>query len=58
VDSNFGSAWGGWCSIDPPWPYWLGLWKNARKGWMGMMFYSHTGFELGDGSNIRLWDDV
>jgi hypothetical protein len=51
VDSKFGSSWGGWCSFDPPEPYGLGLWKNIRRG--SRMFFSHTRFELGDGSKIR-----
>jgi hypothetical protein len=32
VDSKFGSSWGGWCSIDPPGPYGVGLWKNTKEG--------------------------
>jgi hypothetical protein len=56
MDSKFGSSWGGWCSIDPPGPYVVGLWKNIKRGWR--MFYSYTRFELGDESKLRFWHDV
>jgi hypothetical protein len=56
VDTKFGSAWGGWCSIDPPGMHGVGLRKNIRKGWR--LFCSHTKLELRDGSKIKFWDDV
>lgn len=34
----------------------VGLWKNIRRGWG--KFCSHTKFEVGDGSNVRLWHDL
>jgi len=56
VDAKFGSAWGEWCSIDPPGSHGVGLWKYIKKGWS--LFCRHTRFELGDGSKIKFWDDV
>jgi hypothetical protein len=56
VDAKFGSARGGWCSIDPLGSHGVGLWKNIRKGWSS--FCSHAIFELRDGSKIKFWDDV
>ena len=44
---------GGRCSFDPPRSHKVGLWKNIRRGWR--LFFSHTRFELRDGSNIRFW---
>jgi hypothetical protein len=46
VDAKFGSACGGWCSIDPP----VSLWNN--KGVGGVCFVAIS-FELGDGYKIR-----
>jgi hypothetical protein len=54
VDAKFGSAWGGWCSIDLPGAHGVGLWKNIRVGGG----CSHTRFELGNESKIKFWDDV
>jgi hypothetical protein len=51
VDSKYESSWGGQCSSEPVGAYGMGLWKNIRKG-CGK-FYSHTRFEVGDGSNVR-----
>jgi hypothetical protein len=56
VDTKFGCAWGGWCSIDPFGTHGVGLGKNIRKGWR--LFCSHTKLELGDGCKIKFWDDV
>jgi hypothetical protein len=56
VDTKFGSAWGGWSSIDLPMPQGVGLWKNIRMGWR--LFFRHTSFEMGDGFKIKFWDDV
>jgi hypothetical protein len=56
MDAKFGSEWGGWFSIDTSRPHGVGLWKNIRKGWR--LFFSHVKFDLGDGANIRFWDDV
>jgi len=39
-----------------PRPYGVGLRKNIKRGWR--MFSSHTRFELGDSSKIRIWHDV
>jgi hypothetical protein len=48
VDTKFRSSWGGWCSNEPLGTYGVGLWKYTRGGWE--KFYSHTRFEVGDGS--------
>jgi hypothetical protein len=56
VDAKFGSAWDGWYSFDPSGSHGLGLWKNIRRGCSSV--FSHTRFELGDGSRIRFWEDV
>jgi hypothetical protein len=51
VDAKYGRSWGGWCSIEPPRPFGVGLWKNIRRGWG--MFSSYTRFKLGDSLKIR-----
>jgi hypothetical protein len=56
VDAKYGGVWDGWCSLDPPRSYGLGLWKNIRKGWS--LFCCHTRFILGHESRIRFWHDV
>lgn len=56
MDFKFGSSWDGWCSNEPPKPHGVGLWKNIRRSWK--MIFSHTRFEMGDGSKIRFWHDV
>jgi hypothetical protein len=53
VDSKYGNASGGWCSSEPIREYRVGLWKNIRSSWR--KFCSHTRFEMGDGSKVRLW---
>jgi hypothetical protein len=56
VDAKFGSMRGGWCSRVPSGPHGVGLWKNIRRGWS--VLFSHTRFELGNGSKISFWDDL
>ena len=48
MNSTFGSSWGGWCSSEPIGGYGVGLWKNIRR--CLRMFWSHTRFKVGDGS--------
>jgi hypothetical protein len=36
--------------------YGVSLWKNIRRGWE--RFCSHTKFEVGDGSKVRLCHDL
>jgi hypothetical protein len=56
VDAKIGSVGGGWCPLAPTGLHGVGLWKNIRKGWN--LFFSHTRFELGDGSKIIFLNDV
>jgi hypothetical protein len=56
VDSKFSSSWGGWCSNEPLGMYRVDLWNNIRKGWR--KFSTHTKFDVGDGSKVRLWHDL
>ena len=56
MDLNLVVLGAGGILLIPPGSYVVGLWKNIMRCWR--MFYSHTKFELGDCSKIRLWDDV
>jgi hypothetical protein len=56
VDAKFGSLQAGWCSLDPPGSYGVGLWKFIRKGWS--LFRRHTKLIVGNGSRISFWDDL
>jgi hypothetical protein len=53
---KYGSLGGGWMSKMPSGPYGIGLWKFIRDGWD--KFSRFLKFEVGDGSQIRFWDDV
>lgn len=56
VDSEFGSLWGEWCSNEPASSYEVGVWKNIKKSWR--IYSSPTRFDVGDGINVRFWDDL
>jgi len=56
VDSNFGSLWGGWCSLEPVGAFGVGLWKNIRIGWE--TFSGFIRFEVGDGVRTKFWNDL
>jgi hypothetical protein len=47
---------GNFCSSEPVGAYGVGLWKNIRRGWG--KFYSHTRFEVRDGSKVGFWHDL
>jgi hypothetical protein len=55
VDYNFGSLWGGRCSIEPLGTHGMDLWKNIRRVWGN--FSSHIRFEVGNGSKVCFWHD-
>jgi hypothetical protein len=52
---NF-AVWGWVGSNEPLGSYGVGIWKNIRKYWG--MFSSHTRFEVGDDTNVRMWHDL
>jgi hypothetical protein len=56
VDSKYGNELGEWCSNEAHGAHLVGFWKIIRRGLGGVS--SHTRFEVGDGSKIRLWYDV
>jgi hypothetical protein len=56
VIEKYGSLGGGWMSKMPSGLYGIGLWKFIRDGWD--KFSRFLKFEVGDGSQIRFWDDV
>jgi hypothetical protein len=51
----YGNLWGRWCFNEVHGSYGVSLWKCIRRGWRE--FFSHTIFELGDGSKIRFSSD-
>jgi hypothetical protein len=56
VEMKYGSAVGGWCTIDVRTPYGVSLWKFIRQGWGN--FLQHLRFDAGNGVSIRFWHDV
>ena len=56
MDAKYGCNWCGWCLVDPPGSYRVGLWKYIRRGCR--IFSSHTRFDPSDGTRIRFWYDV
>jgi hypothetical protein len=51
VDYKFDSLWVGGVLLNLLGCMGVGLWKNIK--WGLMIFFSHTRFELGDGSKIK-----
>uniref|UniRef100_A0A2N9HT72 Reverse transcriptase zinc-binding domain-containing protein n=1 Tax=Fagus sylvatica TaxID=28930 RepID=A0A2N9HT72_FAGSY len=56
VREKYGSMEGGWMSKNSRGSHGVGLWKFIRAGWD--TFSRFVKFKVGDGSRIRLWDDV
>jgi hypothetical protein len=56
IVEKYGSMEGGWMSKVPIGPYGVGLWKFIRHRWD--KFSRLLKFEVGDGTNIRFWEDV
>ena len=56
VEAKYGLVWGGWHSLDTIGLHGVGLWRFICKGWQ--LFSSHTSFDLGNGCNIKVLDDV
>uniref|UniRef100_A0A2N9FZM9 Reverse transcriptase domain-containing protein n=1 Tax=Fagus sylvatica TaxID=28930 RepID=A0A2N9FZM9_FAGSY len=56
VREKYDSMEGGWMSKNSRGLHGVGLWKFIRAGWD--TFSRFVKFKVGDGSRIRLWDDV
>jgi hypothetical protein len=52
VYAKFGSVWGG-CSIDPPGPHGVGLWKNIMDI-VSFVFILDLSWEVGQRSNFGI----
>ena len=56
IREKYGSMEGGWMSTHNRGSHGVGLWKYIRAGWD--KFARFVKFKVGDGSRIRLWEDV
>jgi hypothetical protein len=54
--AKYGSDWGGWRSGFITGSHGVGLWKYVCMGWQ--VFRSHFKFDPGEGSRIRIWEDI
>ena len=53
---NRGMKGGGWCTKPVLGTYGVSVWKSIRSGWLD--FSKFLRFDVGDGTRIKLWEDV